>query len=198
MTKKETVEWFWIKLNGGRYDTDIMKKYPRPYVEKAIEMALDAAMANVLNDYKNYDFYGKWFTNISVTAGANGFYYSDLPVKAAQFKLRNSVIKITATQDFDSLEFLWSDVQSSSSLNREGTTARNNIIPYNVHNNMVTYYVNPDKDYVRMFIVTPFSELNDEDTFSIPSGQEDFVLSFVMKHLQTIEDPDTNNGKTEI
>jgi hypothetical protein len=198
MTKKEIVEWFWIKLNGGRYDTDIMKKYPRPYIEKIIEMALDAAMANVLNDYKNYDFYGKWYNNVSVSVGASGFYYSDLPIKAPQLKLRNQVIKITATEDFDSLEFLWADVQSSSALNRGGTTARNGIIPYNTHNNMVTYYVNPDRDYVRMFLVTPFSELDDDDPFNIPAGQEDFVLTFVIKHLQTIVDPDTNNAKAEI
>ena len=200
MTKKEFIELFWVKMNGGSPDMDIVKKYPKPYIDKFIMLGMNAVMFDVFKDVDNYDTYAKWYPNIDVSKRSDGLYESTLPVSLVQTKLtNNSVLRVTMTNDFVTDKFLYAGVNKGMSHIRQGTAGRMGIILYNVNDNKVVYLNHDSKiPSVNMFLIRPFEDYGDNDDLQIPQGQEDNLLTFVTKWIISNIDPNTNNSNADM
>lgn len=193
MTKNELIELVQTNINGGQFNLDIWKKAHPLIVEKYLSLALNAAMFNAFKKTpSNYELYSKWVNNLSIYSEGDR-YYVDLPISVAQNTTRgNNVIKIAYTDDDNKLTFLPASVVHGSALYRLGTLGRHGIIVYTQQDNKV-WFKNLDKDIenVDICVIRPFEDYDENEEIGIPAGQEDFVMSFILKYFQS-QKPNTH------
>ena len=187
MTKQEFINLILTRINGGSFTLDAWKKAHPKIIQSYVELALNGVFIKLFKDEGNYDLYCRWYEDIDVTQGIMGLFESELPVDVLQNNLKgNSVKRIVPIGDWKSYTFMPSVSTEAASISRLGTTVRNSVVPYSVTDNKVMYYKkNLQVEKVNILMIKPVSEYDKDDSLPIPAGSEEYVLTFVLKFLET-------------
>jgi len=185
MKKKELVELIQENINGGSVTSDIFKTAHPLVIARYIDMAFNTIFYNIFRQNpEELDIYGRWYYDQEVKS-ENGRYYCDLPCETIQLPSNSSSVRrITMVDDLYSNVFVNVRGSAAQVLNNLGTIDRAGLIPYSVSNKIRFEKFNTDITKVNIFAITPFSDLENDDSVPIPAGQDIQFMQIILQIMQ--------------
>jgi hypothetical protein len=180
--------------------------------EEIIRQNIGRAYNQMLGDltakgYKNISPYTKLFKNVEVGKDTDtGIYYSLIPVDISPLTDIKSGIRSISPMTDSSLEFAPIDMEKIGYMSNLLVSRISSKIGYTVGKNedgdlSVDYFGMTDDnalDYVKMYILIPFESYDDEDIIHIPAGQDQNLLTLVVKFLSGTPQKDLKYNNSEI
>jgi len=179
---------------------DKTNKYDDRVVDSFITMATNTIMGQLFRrDHSNYDLYAKTF-DTTIEKDESDIYYSIYPAPIVQtIEVRNGVRRINTSKN-TGLEFAPVRGDEISLIEGLDVTMLSDIIPYVPERDRVRYMGNLSQHEgktVRMDLVVPFSEYEDNDEYYIPGGSDLEVIEVVFQILQQIPLRDKLNNERD-
>lgn len=154
--------------------------------DRTVALNINTAWEQSLRNIFRYnpaalDMYAVEYKDVAVLHDeSTDTYYSMLPVKIIQsINISNGVRRINAMKD-RSLSFIPATGMMLDYLRELDVFHAIDSIPYDVRKDRVVYYgMNSDITKVKMDLVPPFNELDDDDEFPLPMGESQAIVSMV-------------------
>jgi hypothetical protein len=201
MTKKETIDYY--KHIVGLVDqTD---KYHPVVVEKAISAACNSVIYEAFKNrlLQNIDLYMKGYPSVAVLQDAvTKDWYITLPVTIMQLPILGDGVREITSPETHAVEFvpmstdtaaMYPKLEASQVMNQIGyTVLLDRVVLTDLESRLGTTI-----NSVNLRLVRPFEAYDDNETFYIPSGQDEKVDQLVLSKLGIIRPTglkNDNNG----
>jgi len=193
MTKQELIELIEHNLSGGDTVVDLRGRYDPRIISYHIGMVFNQIFYDTFRlNPTGLDLYAQEYT-VDILCD-NGQYYSNLPNSLVQMprdagmrQIRSNVI-IEESETFKPMT-----AQSISLMSRGDLGEFTDDTWYYIRGTKVYYaYADADITSVKMLMLVPFQNLDDEDEIYIPSGKEDEFFQLVIQKFR-MQPEDTRN-----
>lgn len=191
MKKIELIELIQEKYNGGSLNPDIYKKLHPLVLEKYISMGLNVIFYQIFKqDQSGLDAYARWYREQDVKE-ENGVKYLDLPVDLVQMPNgTTSVREINLTEDNLTSLFTYCKSSEISRKKRSGAVTRMGKTLFTVTNRIEFENIDPLIEKVNVLMITPFSDLSEDEEIVIPQGQDKVLMDLVFDFIKQAAEKD--------
>ncbi len=195
MKKIELIELIEHNLAGGDTVVDLRGKYDPRIISYHIGLVFNQIFYDTFNmNPTGLDLYAQEYT-VDVSKATSGEYYSDLPVSLVQMPKNAGIRQIRGSGLLeDSETFKPTTTTQASVLARGDLGEFSTDIWFYVRGTQIFYvFMDVNITKVKMLILVPFQDLDDDTEIYIPSGKETDLFQLVVQSLSNMKPEDTRN-----
>lgn len=179
---------------------DKTAKYHNEVIDAWITMAFNQLLGQLFRkSLGNFDLYVKRYNNVSILQDADtDIYYCDLPAPIVQtIDVAEGVRRIN-TMKGRGIEFAPISGDSLQILTGIDVNLITDVVGYRVFSDRVEFqWIPAGMTEVRMELVVPFTEYEDEDDVKIPGGGDAQLMEIILNFVMNITPRDLKNDNSD-